>query len=284
MTVSTDAAGPRTTADGRTDDLQVQPLADGHLAHFGDILRSTVEPEHQRFLVDNQHGYLDYLRLVIGFPESFPHHRLRVVAGPDGRPAAFADFRVGPTGAGFLSSLVVFPEFRRKGLSRRLLTAFAREFPQVTTLGLDVFADNEAAIGLYTSAGFRPVATEYWLVRDLPDARPDEPTPQRLEITDLPQVVSMHAAHGFSSFVAVGAETRGRVGLLGTEVINCFEEAAFTDLDFLLAVARTFPGRRIAFHSTPHRGLADAPGVRPVNISVRMELSDLSALRSAGDT
>ncbi|WP_198394866.1 GNAT family N-acetyltransferase [Brevibacterium yomogidense] len=284
-------AGPKTTDTGRTDDLRVQPLADEHLAHFGDILRSTVEPEHQRFLVDNQHGYLDYLRLVTRFPASFPHHRLRVIAGPDGGPAAFADFRVPPSGAGFLSSLVVFPEFRRRGLSRRLLTAFACEFREATTLSLDVFVDNEAAIGLYTSTGLRPIATEYWLVRDLPEARagsplahPDEPASQGLEIRDLPQVMSMHEAYGFSSFVAAGAESRGRVGLLGAEVVNCFEEAAFTDLDFLSTVARTFPDRRTAFHSTPHRGLAGEPGVRLVNTSVRMELSDLSALRSAHDT
>src|SRR5699024_1983832 len=131
---------------GRTAGLQVRPLSDTHLTHFGDILRSAVRPEHQRFLVDNQHGYLDYLRLITRFPESFSHHRLRVLVAPHDRPAAFADFRVLPSDAGFLSSLVVFPQFRRQGLSRRLLSAFAREFPEIATLSLDVFADNEAAI------------------------------------------------------------------------------------------------------------------------------------------
>ena len=255
------------------DDLRVVSLAEDHLGYFGDVLQSSVEPEHRRYLIDNQHGYLDYLRLVIHFPESFPHHRLRVFADPHGRPAAFADFRVHPPGHGFLSSLVVFPQFRGRGLAKRMFRAFAQEFPAVTELGLDVFADNSPAIGLYTSIGFRGVASHHWLVREV------RPGPRPVAITDLPQGLGMHAAYGFASFTADHGESHSRVGLIGDHVINCFEEATFTDVDLLSAIARTFTDKMTSFHSTPNHDLSRLPGVSRVNTSERMVLSDMSRLR-----
>ncbi len=263
------------TPGSRHAELPIQRLTEQHLSGFGDILTDSVHPDLGRFLIDNQHGYLDYLRLTIRFPESFPHHRLRVVAAPDGRPAAFADFRVHPPAAGFLSSLVVLPEFRGRGLAKRLLRSFAHEFPDATSLGLDVFADNEAAIDLYTSAGFQAVSTHHWLVRRV------RPGAESIAVADLPRAFAMHAAHGFTSFVVEDEERHGPVGLIGAEVINCFEESAFRDLDFLAAVARTFEGRRTAFHSTQDERLADETGATLINRSVRMELTDLSGLRTA---
>lgn len=262
------------TAQRRHGELPVQDLTEQHLAGFGDILKDSVHPDLGRFLVDNQHGYLDFLRLVVRFPESFPHHRPRVVAAPDGRPVAFADFRVHPPDTGFLSSLVVFPEFRGRGLAKRLLRRFADEFPGVGTLGLDVFADNTAAIDLYASSGFVAVSTHHWLVRGV------RPGARRVAVTDLPRALGMHAAHGFTSFSVEGEERHGLVGLIGDEVINCFEESAFRDADFLSAVAGTFAGRRTAFHSTQDERLVDEPDVTLVNRSVRMELTDLSGLRT----
>lgn len=255
------------------DDLRVVSLAEDQLGYFGDVLQSSVEPEHRRYLIDNQHGYLDYLRLVIHFPESFPHHRLRVFADPHGRPAAFADFRVHPPGHGFLSSLVVFPQFRGRGLAKRMFRAFAEEFPAVTELGLDVFADNSPAIGLYTSIGFHKAASYHWLVREV------RPGPHPVALTDLPQGLGMHAAHGFASFTAEHKGSHTRVGLIGDHVINCFEEATFTDDALLSAIARTFADRMTAFHSTTNRDLSGLPGVALANTSERMVLTDMSRLR-----
>ncbi|SMY11754.1 GNAT family N-acetyltransferase [Brevibacterium jeotgali] len=262
-------------------DLQFRGLAEEHLTFFGDALQASVEPEHRPYVVDNQHGYLDYLRLVIDFPVSFPHHRLRVLADAHGRPAAFADFRVHPPARGFLSSLVVFPPFRGRGLGKRILRAFADEFPAVTELGLDVFADNSPAIGLYTAIGFHRVASHHWLVREV------RPGPHPVALTDLPQGLGMHAAHGFASFTAEHRGSHTRVGLIGDHVINCFEEATFTDHALLSAIARTFTSRRTsaggmtAFHSTTNRDLSGSPRVAHVNTSERMVLTDMSRLRGS---
>lgn len=256
-----------------TDHFRVTALDEAHIGHFGDILKESVRADLGRFVIDNQRGYLDYLRLIVRFPESFPHHRLRVLVDAQDRLAAFADFRLPSPDAGFLSALVVFPQFRGRGLSTRLFRCFAAEFPDTVTLGLDVFADNDAAIGLYTSLGFHPVATHHWLMRHV------QPGPHGIAVADLPHVIGMHAAYGFTRFTVPGHESHGSIGLLGEDVINCFEEAAFTDTVFLAAVARTFT-RRIAFHSTADIHLAETPGITHLHTSVRMELPDFSALRS----
>ncbi len=57
------------------------------------------------------------------------------------------------------------PSLRGRGLGRDVLrrTCSRLRAAGATAVGLEVAVDNESALGLYTSLGFRPVSTEdYW--------------------------------------------------------------------------------------------------------------------------
>ena len=75
------------------------------------------------------------------------------VATCDGRIVGFAVSRRLDEGERELLNLAVDPEFRRRGIGRRLVAAVATEEPEV--VWLEVRESNEAARKLYISLGFR---------------------------------------------------------------------------------------------------------------------------------
>ncbi len=63
------------------------------------------------------------------------------------------------SGLARMYSLAVHPDARGRGLARLLVAASLRRLPhQVNTLGLEVRADNGAAVGLYCALGFMETA------------------------------------------------------------------------------------------------------------------------------
>jgi ribosomal protein S18 acetylase RimI-like enzyme len=66
-------------------------------------------------------------------------------------------------GHGTIQNLGVMPSFRGLGLGRALLLEALRGYAEggVTTVALEVTADNEAALRLYQSVGFRRIKTVY---------------------------------------------------------------------------------------------------------------------------
>lgn len=99
-----------------------------------------------------------------------PRIALPVAAGPDGRLLGFALVTAPGTGspddpadAAYLSLLAVAPGAQGHGLGRTLLraaTAAAAEAGHPRCL-LHALDDNEAALRLYRSAGFRPVGAAF---------------------------------------------------------------------------------------------------------------------------
>ncbi|HTT17069.1 MAG TPA: GNAT family N-acetyltransferase [Thermoplasmata archaeon] len=81
--------------------------------------------------------------------------------------------------AGFLSNVVVAPEFRRRGIARRLIetaraTAARRRKPYVV---LRVLSANTPARTLYLSAGYEVLDHQAYVVHDRPAAFAPAPTP-----------------------------------------------------------------------------------------------------------
>ena len=66
-----------------------------------------------------------------------------------------------------LADLAVHPDFRRRGLGRRFMTAVLKGLParNVEAVTLEVRVSNLAAIGLYRKLGFRTVAIRYGYYR-----------------------------------------------------------------------------------------------------------------------
>lgn len=94
----------------------------------------------------------------------------------DGRVAGAALLTFGAL-AGEVGSVVVAPEFRRRGFARRLLAACeagARAAKRRFTV-LDVLEANAPARALYDAAGYRPLRRLVVLARDLEGAPPPGP-------------------------------------------------------------------------------------------------------------
>lgn len=82
-----------------------------------------------------------------------------------------------PPGAGYVSTVAVDPAFRRRGYARRLLeaarTASVRRGRAY--VALDVLEKNAPARQLYASAGFGPLRTTAFLMRDVDSTPGSEP-------------------------------------------------------------------------------------------------------------
>jgi ribosomal protein S18 acetylase RimI-like enzyme len=109
-------------------------------------------------------------------PEYLPDLDL-VVEAPDGRLAGFCVCWIstdeqGHALSGQVEPLGVHPDFREKGLGRGLLLEGIRRMQQrdVATMIVETDDDRDAAVALYTSAGF--VVTEKLLIyrKDAVDA------------------------------------------------------------------------------------------------------------------
>jgi len=59
---------------------------------------------------------------------------------------------------GYITNVAVFPEFRRRGIARRLLTNLFCEHEDLSFITLEVRLSNHGAIALYEALGFEKVA------------------------------------------------------------------------------------------------------------------------------
>jgi ribosomal protein S18 acetylase RimI-like enzyme len=78
--------------------------------------------------------------------------------GGAGTPVGFGQYWPRPDGAVHLLRIIVSPGHRGAGLGRELcrrLIAMALEAPGATSVTLNVYPDNPAAVCLYQSLGFR---------------------------------------------------------------------------------------------------------------------------------
>lgn len=107
--------------------------------------------------------------LASGFGSAGPDHAALVeqtwadtlVAEREGLPVATVRATLDGDRGG-VYGFVVRPELRGHGLGRDVLrrTCIRLRASGASVVGLEVSVDNEGAVGLYTSLGFRPVATE----------------------------------------------------------------------------------------------------------------------------
>lgn len=84
---------------------------------------------------------------------------VRLIAWLDGKPVGFViGDRRSADGTGWVASIGVHPEYRRRGIGRRLLAA-CEEALGTPTIRLVLRASNEPARRLYEKAGYREVGT-----------------------------------------------------------------------------------------------------------------------------
>lgn len=112
------------------------------------------------------------LRIFLGLLRAFhrsPFHLY--IADEDGAIAGVTMLTFAAR-AGFLSTVVVAPEFRRRGLARALIEAARRETARrkLPYVALRVLVENTPARTLYASAGYRELDQQTYVVHDGPAA------------------------------------------------------------------------------------------------------------------
>lgn len=89
-------------------------------------------------------------------------HSYYLVVDDEGAVMGYAGLRAAPDAAvqGDIQTLAVAPAFRRRGIARRLLRLLLEEAAKrgVVDVFLEVRADNDAAMRLYVSEGFREIS------------------------------------------------------------------------------------------------------------------------------
>ena len=99
----------------------------------------------------------------------------------EGRVAALGQLSFAAR-AGFLSSVVVVPELRRRGFARGLIEAARQETARRGRpyMALHVSDSNAPARALYGSAGYRPLGREVHLVHEAPTASASAPVGEEI--------------------------------------------------------------------------------------------------------
>lgn len=96
-----------------------------------------------------------------------PHDRT-VLALEDGAAVGFLSCWC-VAGEGEINNICVLPEYRRRGIARKMLKGIFEELPEAERWVLEVRESNWAAIGLYESLGFKRAGLRKSFYRD-----PDE--------------------------------------------------------------------------------------------------------------
>ena len=255
-------------------DFILAPVRIEDTAAIVDLVRDSFDEERAPFLAYARPGMAAHLAIAVRYPGATPD-RVLVAArdADDGRLLGFADFRVLEDGVGFLSYVAVSPDARGKGIATALIHDFLDTRPQITTLKLDVFRDNEPARRLYARMGFVLEATGAWATRPIPRGHGD------LRVSGLPNSLAVYDAYGFCELDVELAGGPTTVGILGPSVLNARSLPNFLNDKLLAGLAEMFPDLTTAFVAVPESALPD------ITVRHRLEgLSDRLSLAVPGHT
>lgn len=163
-------------------------------------------------------------RLLFGLLRLFGRPIARaLVVEADGRVVA-TSLVTFPSGAAYVSNVVVDPDHRRRGYARAMLEE-ARTTARRTKrkfLALDVLEDNTNARTLYESLGYRPLRARTQLVQDAPQRfgtdTPKSSAIRPLQRSDVPTLVEILRRQTPSEVEKVLPTSPGR--FLASEVAN----------------------------------------------------------------
>lgn len=233
------------------------------------VFAHSFPPHLRRLMIYGQHGLSNYLRDVLNSPTLFPEFKFYVFK--DSRGLGYAEFRLAGD-QGFLSNIFIDAGLRGQGVGSQLIAHFLAEFPQVGSLGLDVFESNAGAVRLYQKLGFVKQNSRIWYVRPL--AQPPETASTVSEKSDsefaqggLVSSVAMYERYGFTEYQT----QRGvRFGRIGDNVLHCLQARDAENSEILIGVRRHFPQITEAFCIS---STLLSPPWQQVDVSWRMSMN-----------
>jgi ribosomal protein S18 acetylase RimI-like enzyme len=204
------------------------------------LVRESFDRRFWPFMVYCQSGTTEFLKVALRYPSTAARSRSYVSVGADGIEG-FAEFKMSGEGEALLSYICVVPNARGRGVATRLIEEFLSTHQEVRRLELDVFTENAPAVNLYRKLGFERVNSSVWVSRPLPDAHGS------VEILGLPSSLATHQLYGFCELEVPLPTGSVRVGLVGSDVMNCRTPEIFQDDTLLAALRISFPATNTAF-------------------------------------
>lgn len=214
--------------------MRVRSLAHDDVPGAVRMLRASFPASLARYFTRTQHGAEALYHAMLDNARLFPGAELTVAADELDSSLGFAEWASSADGA-HLSYICTDLRARRAGVATLLIRAFV-ESRQPSVVSLDVFADNRPAIQLYRSLGFAVQSESLWLTRQLPP-----PSGAAVRVGNALEAIAMQRLFGFSAFQVTYEHRSAKVGLLGTEVLRCFDLNDFTDDGLLAAMHASAP-------------------------------------------
>jgi ribosomal protein S18 acetylase RimI-like enzyme len=249
------------------------------LADVGRLVVASFDPGLAPYMVATQHGWTDFLAVALDFPRQFPAQRL-MVGELDGHVVAFADFRAPGDGTGFLSYICVDSTVRGRGVARGLFRECVRRSGPLTSVALDVFADNVPARTMYDAMGLVDGETQQWWRWPLPAPAATDAGPDLVVHGLAASLASLHR-YGFCELSGDLDGRSVRCGRMGRKVLRLFGAVDADDPDLAVAIAGAFPDITEAFTVLPEGHRPDVPGAEAFNRVVRMTTDDVPRLLGA---
>lgn len=257
--------------------VRVRPATVADASWMAELSRDSFAPSLLDYLVSAQAGTSRFWEIVLAFPASFPGRSFLVAESGDGC-LGFADLALVEPGVGHLSYICVAEAARGRGVAVELLREYVERHRDVHALQLDVFDSNAPARALYDRLGFSVESTTSWWVADLGPA-PGDPggDTAAVRLDDLHTALARWDTYGFCEIAGTAGDRQFRFGLLGREVLRCFDAADLAAPAVVDAVRRIFPDITRAFVITPgDEPPASALGdLRLVNRSLRMTAPEI---------
>jgi ribosomal protein S18 acetylase RimI-like enzyme len=238
------------------------------------LLRESFAESLWPYMVYAQHGIGAYLAAALRHPQAVPRQHYLVAAdteSPDGRILGFAEFRTPTKDVAFLSYICVSPGQRNRGIASQIFRYFFEHHSGITTLELDVFRENAAAVTLYRKLGLEQVASSKWLVLDAPAAMGS------VEIPAVAVSAAAHQAYGFSELNVLHEGTVTKIGRIGARVLRCFNRVDFERTSLHAAVVGVFPSL------TEILSILPADELNLLDVPYRVVLTSDRMKGSAGD-
>lgn len=250
-------------------ELSVELLQPRQVPSAVSLIQASFSRRLLQFMIYGQKGVVDFLTTVIQGEGDQRKSEFLVIPGASAEVMACAEFTFPDKWTAHLAYLAVNPDQRGRGLATQMMREFVSRHPEIRSIRLEVFTDNEPAQKLYRGLGFVAESGSTWRCRELPEAY------GRIEIDNLSAAEAMFSRFGFCQLQAEGSGGKVKFGRLGERIVRIYNLENFSDDNLLASVRAQFPSTTTAFivDSLPRAlNISATHSVLAESIQMRLEL------------
>ncbi len=225
--------------------MRIAPLRnkDAHL--IPKLIESGMNRSIFPLTIFSSKGYEAYINNLLTIAEK--NRRVKLYgAFVDDHLAGYTEWRILEESL-FLNNIYVFPEYQGFGFGKSLLVEHGKDLLheyEKSTISLDVFADNKAAIHWYEKIGFINKQSTYWYVGEQ-TARTDSNSPTGCYVENYPNAEAEHKAYGFSMLTCSTRNGSYQIGRIKNQYYRITNPKFLHDYELLHYLYELDPCRRL---------------------------------------